>query len=84
MGEAPSKSSSDKIFNLGEQEMAQSKQNKRAACPKDKPELMFFQALLCHPLWSTGLEFWFFIWTNLSIFRLFPYQISGDVPRGKK
>ena len=57
MGEAPSKSSSDKIFNLGEQEMAQSKQNKRAACPKDKPELMFFQALLCHPLWSTGLEF---------------------------
>ena len=53
MGEAPSKSSSDKIFNLGEQEMAQSKQNKRAACLKDKPELMFFQALLCHPLWST-------------------------------
>ena len=84
MGEAPSKSSSDKIFNLGEQEMAQSKQNKRAACPKDKPELMFFQALLCHPLWSTGLEFWFFIWTNLCISRLFPYQISGDVPRGKK
>ena len=53
MAEAPSKSSSDKIFNLGEQEMAQSKQNKRAACPKDKPEYWcFFKpcfATLCGP-----------------------------------
>ena len=49
MGKAPSKSSSNEIINLDEQEMAPGKQNKRAACPKEKLEFTFFQALLCHP-----------------------------------
>ena len=57
MGKAPSKSSSNKIINLDEQEMAVGKQNKRAACPKDKLEFTFFKPCYATLVWSTGLDF---------------------------
>ena len=38
----PGKSSSDKIINYDEPEVALGKQNERAACPKDKLEFKFF------------------------------------------
>ena len=49
MGKGLGKSSSNKIIYWDEQEVALGKQNKRAACPKDKLEFTFFQTLLPHP-----------------------------------
>ena len=48
MGKDLGKSSSNKIINWDDQEVALGKQNVRAACPKDKLEfkIFFFQALV--------------------------------------
>ena len=42
MSKGPGKSSSNKIFNQDQQELASGKQNMRAACQKDKLEIKFF------------------------------------------
>ena len=42
MSKGPGKSSSSKIFNQDQQELASGKQNMRAACQKDKLEIKFF------------------------------------------
>ena len=41
MSKGPGKSSSNKIFNQDQQELASGKQNMRAACQKDKLEIKF-------------------------------------------
>ena len=52
MGKGLSKVPSNKIISWDEQEVALSQQNVRAACPKDKLEFQFFQALLGKNLFS--------------------------------
>ena len=49
MSKGSGKSTSNKIINQDQQEVASGKQNMRAACQKDKLEIkFFFRALLKH------------------------------------
>ena len=46
MSKGSGKSTSNKIINQDQQEVASGKQNMRAACQKDNMEIKFFRALL--------------------------------------
>ena len=46
MSKDSGKSTSNKIINQDQQEVASGKQNMRAACQKDNMEIKFFRALL--------------------------------------
>ena len=54
MGNALDKSSSDKIINWEEQEVALGKRNARSAWPKDKLEFKFFSSLEPASLFKIG------------------------------
>ena len=54
MGKGLDKSSSDKIINWEEQEVAPGKRNARSARPKDKLEFKFFSSLEPAPLFKVG------------------------------